>query len=179
MLKKDNRQKVLSIFFDNPLAHGTGFQLRELGRLAGLSPLSVGNYLQALEKEGLVLSQKHRLYGYPIYFANRENDYFKLLKKQGMVLSIMESGLLRFLKDSCMPDAIILFGSASRGEDIKESDIDIFLLCPERKIDLRKYESKLGRAINPMFCENLKVLSGEIKNNVANGIILHGFLKLF
>ena len=40
---------------------------------------------------------------------------------------IKEIGLLDYIYDKCMPDAIILFGSASKGEDTEESDIDIFV----------------------------------------------------
>ena len=46
-----------------------------------------------------------------------------------------------------MPDAIILFGSSSKGEDIKESDIDLYLQSEEKKISPDKFEKKLKRRI--------------------------------
>ena len=48
MLKKDNRTKLLELFFNDPL---TGFQLREISRKINLAPKSVKNYLEELEKE--------------------------------------------------------------------------------------------------------------------------------
>jgi predicted nucleotidyltransferase len=179
MLQKDNRHKILKLFFEDPLPKGIGFQLREISRKAKLAPTSVKRYLNELEKEKLIIKKKHRIHNYPIYYANRENEYFMFLKKIDMIQSIKESGLLDYLKNICMPDAIILFGSASRGEDIKDSDIDLFLLCKEKKLDLEKYEKGLKRKINIFFESNFDKLSKELKNNIINGVILEGYLKVF
>jgi predicted nucleotidyltransferase len=179
MLQKDNRHKILKLFFEDPLPKGIGFQLREISRKAKLAPTSVKRYLNELEKEKLIIKKKHRIHNYPIYYANRENEYFMFLKKIDMIQSIKESGLLDYLKNTCMPDAIILFGSASRGEDIKDSDIDLFLLCKEKKLDLEKYEKGLKRKINIFFESNFDKLSKELKNNIINGVILEGYLKVF
>ena len=81
MLKKDNTYKVLEVFFDDPLPSGIGFQLREISRMIPLAPKSVKLHLEELEKENLIIQKEHRIHKYPIYYANRENEYFKLLKK--------------------------------------------------------------------------------------------------
>ena len=178
MLKKDNIIKVLEVFFDNPLTEGIGFQLREISREIKLAPKSVKLYLQELERVNLIVKRKHRLHNYPVYYANRDNNYFKFLKKLNMMRRIKESGLLDYLADKCMPDAIVLFGSASRGEDIKDSDIDLFLQCKEKEMDLTKFEKQLKRKINLFFEENFNKLSGELKQNIINGDKLKGFLKV-
>jgi predicted nucleotidyltransferase len=77
-----------------------------------------------------------------------------------------------------MPDAIILFGSASKGEDIKGSDIDLYVQCNEKKLELSKYEKKLNRKINLFFEKNFDKLSSELKQNIINGDKLKGFLKV-
>lgn len=179
MLKKDNRYRILRVFFENPVPKGIGFQLREISRKINLAPKSVKQYLDELEKEGLIIKAKHRIYNYPVYYASRDNEYFKFLKKIDAMRTIKESGLLQYLKDSCMPEAIVLFGSASKGEDVKDSDIDLFLLCKERKLDLKKYENELSRTINIFFSKNFNKISKELKNNVINGIILDGYLRVF
>ena len=74
---------------------------------------------------------------------------------------------------------IILFGSASNGDDVEGSDIDVFIQAPEKKLNLLQYEKKLNREINLLFEENFSRLSKELKNNVINGIILKGYLKVF
>jgi len=179
MLQKDNRYKILQVFFEDPLPEGIGFHLREISRKAGIAPPSVKRYLQELEKEKLVVRKRHRVHGYPVYYANRDSDYFRLLKKQDTVRSIKETGLLDFLAKSCMPDAVVLFGSASRGEDLKKSDIDLFLLCKEKRIDLAAYEMVLGRKLHVFFAERFNKLSNELKNNIINGTIIYGYLKVF
>jgi predicted nucleotidyltransferase len=179
MLQKDNRYKILRIFFEDPLPKGIGFQLREISRKVAVAPPSVKKYLNDLKKEGLIVKAKHRIYGYPIYYANRDNENFKFFKKLDMVAQIKESGLLNFVSETCMPDSIILFGSASKGEDLKESDIDLFVLSNKEKLDLEKFEKKINRKINIMFSSNFSSLSKELKNNIINGVILGGYLKVF
>ena len=55
MLKKDNFDKVLEEFFNNPLPDGIGFQLREISRNIKLAPKSVKLYLDELEKVDLII----------------------------------------------------------------------------------------------------------------------------
>ncbi|MBI5392322.1 nucleotidyltransferase domain-containing protein [Candidatus Woesearchaeota archaeon] len=178
MLKKDNISRVLGVFFDDPLPIGLGFQLREISRKLDLAPKSVKLYLEELERENLIIKKEHRIHKYPVYYANRDGDYFKFLKKLEMIKAIKESGLLDYLYDKCMPDVIILFGSASKGEDTKQSDIDIYLQCGEKKLDLQKYEKELNRKINLFFEKEFAKLSEELKNNLINGDKLKGYLKV-
>jgi len=177
MLKKDNIQKVLEVFFDNPIPAGVGFQLREISRKIKLAPKSVKLYLDELEKAKLTIEREHRIHKYPVYYANRENNYFKFLKRLNIIQRIKESGLLDYLDEKCMPDVIILFGSASRGEDMKDSDVDLYLQCNEKKLDLSKYEKELNRTINLFFEKNFDELSDELKTNIINGDILKGYLR--
>jgi len=166
----------LEVFFDNPLPESIGFHLREISTSIKLAPKSVKLYLVILEKEKLVV--KKILHKYPVYFANRDNAYFKFLKKLNMLSRIKESGLLDYLDEKCMPDSIILFGSASKGEDIKSSDIDLFLGSKEKDLDLLHYEKKLHRSISLFFEADFDRLSNELKQNIINGDKLSGFLKV-
>ncbi len=177
MLKKDNITKLLETFFDDPLPEG-GFQLREISRKIDLAPKSVKLYLEELKKEDLIFKKEHRIHKYPVYYANRDNNYFKFLKRLNIVRRIKESGLLDYLDKSCMPDAIVLFGSASEGEDGKDSDIDLYLQCKEIKLDLKQYERKIKRKISLFFEENFDKLSNELKKNIINGDKLKGYLKI-
>jgi len=179
MLQNYNKWSVLKIFFNDPYPKGDGFQLREISRKVKLSTPSVKKYLSELVKEELIIKSKHRIHDYPLYAANRDNERFLFLKKIDNLMSLEESGLLEFLENACTPDAIILFGSASRGEDTKVSDIDLFLMCNETSVDLSEYEKNLDRKINLLFAENFHSLSKELRNNILNGMILKGYLKVF
>ena len=179
MLQKYNKWRVLQAFFDNPLPEDGGFQLRELSRKTNLAPVSVKRYLKELLKEKMIVKSKHRVQGYPLYSADRDHEKFRFYKKLNMYSLIAETGLLDYLNNTCMPDTIILFGSAAKGEDLLESDVDIFLLCNATKLKLEPYEDKLGRKINIIFSKEFSKLSGELKNNIINGAILSGYLKVF
>ncbi len=179
MLQKDNRHKVLSLFFDNPLPDGAGFQLREISRKTAIAPPSVKNYLLELEKEGLITKKKHRVHSYPIYYSNRDNEDFRYLKKIDNAIRIKESGLLDYLWDTCMPDVIIVFGSFANGEDLQNSDVDLFVLSQEEKLDLEQFEKFLNRKIHLFFCKDFGKLSKELKNNIINGVILRGYLNVY
>lgn len=153
------------------------FQVRELSRKIKLSQPSVINHLKELLKEGLVLKEKKGIY--PSFRGNRENEMFRLYKKINLVLKLKQTGLLDYIKDSCNPDAIILFGSSSKGEDTEDSDIDIFVQSPKKKLDFEEYEGLLNRKINLFFEERFSRLGSELKNNILNGNVLSGYIKVF
>jgi predicted nucleotidyltransferase len=177
MLQKYNRDKVLEVFFDNPLPEG-GFSLREISRISTVPLPSVKNYLAELEKEKLVLKKQNRLKN-PVYYANRDEEYFLFLKKMNNIKNIHESGVVEYIYYGCGPKAIILFGSTSRGEDILESDMDLFVISKDKELNLEKFEKNLNRKINVFFKEELNKTSKELANNVINGVILKGYVKVF
>ncbi|HLD02403.1 MAG TPA: nucleotidyltransferase domain-containing protein [Candidatus Nanoarchaeia archaeon] len=172
MLQKYSRYKLLEQFFDCPRK---SFHIREISRKISLALISVINHLDALCKEGLVLKEKGTIYN--VFKANRENPKFKLLKQQNIIWRIHTSGFISSIEETTHPTCIILFGSASRGEDTDQSDIDIFIQAKESPIPLAKYEKSLNRKINLLFEPDLKTLSKELLNNLINGKILSGYLK--
>jgi predicted nucleotidyltransferase len=174
MLQKYSKYRIVQEFFDKPR---TNFQMREISRRTGITQPSVVNNLKALAKEKFILREKKGLY--PTYRANRDNDLFKLHKKFNIICRLHKCGLLDLIYDNCMPDTIILFGSASKGEDTEESDIDLFIQSPEKKFNLEKYEKLLNRKIAFFFEEDFSKLSNELKNNIINGTVLKGYLKVF
>lgn len=151
--------------------------MREISRKVKLAQVSVIRYLKELEKEELIIREHKGIY--PSYKANRDNDWFRFYKKLSIIERIKETGLLDYIDNKCTPNCIILFGSASKGEDIEGSDIDLFIQASETKMDLKKYEKLLNRTIIPYFEENFSRMSEELRNNIINGIILKGYLKVF
>jgi len=172
-MEKSNREKILSFFLESPTRQ---FQMREICRLSKISFPSVRAYLICLEKEGLVSRGSGNVF--PYFIANRENKEFKILKINHWRIKIEESGLLDELR-RIYPDCIALFGSCARGEDTEKSDLDIFVQSKQRDIPLEKFEKILKRKINVLFEPDLRKLPKELRNNLANGIILDGYLKFF
>jgi len=151
--------------------------MREISRRIKLAQPSTINHLKELVKEDLIIKEKKGIY--PTFRASRENEIFKIYKKNDLILKMKQSGLLDYIYDSCIPNSIILFGSASKGEDTEESDIDLFIQSSEKKLNLDKYEKIFNRKISLFFEENFSRLHNELKNNIINGIILKGYLKVF
>ena len=175
MLKKDNRERVMEVFFDDPMAE---FQLRELSRIVKFGTKSVKKYLSELIKINILKTKQHKVQKSPLYLANRDNEYFLFLKKLNNLRNLYESELIDFIKHSCTPNSIILFGSSSLGEDIKGSDIDIFVESDKKNLELQKYEKILKRKINIFFEKNIPNLSKELRLNIINGIKLYGFIEV-
>lgn len=174
MLEKYNRYKVLKLFLDSPTEN---FRLREIARLVKISPPSVIIYLKEFEKEGLVNKQTKR--DIPFYSAIRDNPQFILNKKISIIFELNKSGLIDYLWDNLSPESIVLYGSFAKGEAVENSDIDLYLESKEKAIDLTKFEKILNKKIHLLFKKPLKELSNELKNNIINGIILKGYLKVF
>lgn len=172
MLQNYTTYRILQLFFDSPTKL---FQLREISRLINVSLPSVINHVKKLEKEGFIKREKKGVY--ESYTANK-TDRFKLYRRSDILIRLYESGLIEYLDDELSPSVIVLFGSASRGEDIEDSDIDLFILAKEEDLDLKKYEKKLKRKIEPFFEEKIKDIPKELLNNINNGIVLKGYLKV-
>ena len=174
MLQYYSTYKTLQEFFDFPRK---SFQLRELSRNINLAQVSVMNHVNKLVKEGLIVREEKGIY--PSYRANRENEEFKLLKKQNIILRLHKIGFIKHVDEKIKPNCIVLFGSAARGEDTENSDLDMFIQAAVVDLKLGEYEELLKRKINILFEHNLKDISRELLNNIINGEILYGYLKVF
>ncbi|MEK6887228.1 MAG: nucleotidyltransferase domain-containing protein [Nanoarchaeota archaeon] len=174
MLQKYNRYKLLKIFLDSPTE---SFRWGELSKISEIAPLSVKNYLKEFEKDSLIKRYEKR--SIKFYQANRDNENFKLFKKISILYELNVSGLVDFLWHELSPEAIVLYGSHAKGEAVEDSDIDIFIIGKEEKVDLSEYHIKLNKEIHLMIEEDKTKMSKEFKNNLINGIILKGYLKLF
>jgi len=173
MIQDYTAYRVLRLFFDYPTRH---FQLREICRILKLGMPSVTNHVKRLEKEGFVKKEKTGVY--ESYVASK-NELFKVYKRNDALLRLHESGLVDFLSDRFTPDAIVLFGSASRGEDVEESDIDLLIIAKEQPIDLKKFENALKRKISLEFEQKVSDMPKDLMNNIINGIVVHGYLEVF
>lgn len=177
MLQISTMSRVLSVFFENP---SKKFNLKEISTILNLAHTSVKNELNSLVGQKLVLVD-FELRGkrkFPYYFANLSNDSFFRFKKMYNLFMLYDSGIIEFLKNETMPNSIILFGSFFRGEDLEESDIDLFIESEIKVIDLKKFEKKLKRKINLNFNLNVNNLKKPFLNNLINGIVLYGGISL-
>jgi len=162
--------RVLDVFFQNPHKN---YQLREISRIIKLDHKSVLIYLKQLVKLGLVKEDTSTLY--KSYVADI-NEHFARLKRTFNLMKIYESGLIDLLEEKTLPKSIVLYGSYAKGTDDINSDIDIFVEASEKSVDVSEFEKMLDRKIHLLFEGKM---SNELKNNLANGIVLAGKLRLF
>ena len=172
-LLKNNMYRMLELFIEFP---AKDFSIRGIARELKLSHATILNYISDLQKLSLINKKEATLY--PTYFANTENQKYKLYKKNWLVFKILDSGLVEYLQKEALPSSIILFGSGAKATFTEKSDIDIFVEAKESKLDLVKYEKKLKHTINILFEKNINDISKELRNNIINGVVLYGFVKI-
>ena len=176
MLEKYNTWKLLELFFNAPLY---SFHLREVCRLLSWSPTKVKSNINLLKKRNLIIESREK--NLSLFRSNRENGEFKNYKiiynltKAFEIGKIIEENLEDF-------DAIIFFGSALRGEDVENSDFDFCITgTNEVEIDLRRVKNELNREISLLFLEDIektKRENPELLNNLINGFVIKGYLKV-
>ena len=165
-------EKISKIVFEAP---EKWMHVREAARKLKISPNSVRKHLKVMKKKGIVEEKRE---GAMLRFrANMQNENYRRNKMIDNLRAIYDSGIVDFLSEYYIPNAIVLFGSYSRGEDSSTSDIDIAVLTGiGKRPDLREFEKKLSRRIELSLFER-KNVSKEFFNNLVNGIVLKGFLK--
>lgn len=170
---KNKSYKILELFIRFPIKE---FSVRGVARHLNLSHATVLKYINNLERSGFIKKKEETLY--PTYYANTESPKYKFHKKNWLVSQINESGLVDHLQKEALPTSIILFGSGAKATFTEESDIDIFVEAKETELALGKYEKKINMKINILFEPNINDLSKELRNNIINGIVLYGFIRI-
>ncbi len=176
MLQKYNILKTAKVFFDEPTK---SHYLIEISRKTKTAHTSVKNHLNILLKEKIIIKEieKRGTRKFPLYRANINHSEYRKLKTVSNQILIQD--LISYLSDTLLPKCIILFGSYSRGEDLETSDIDIYIQCTEKHINLEKYEKILKRKIQLHCRKNFDDFPAELKNNIINGLILCGYLQVY
>ena len=171
MFLETNNEKILEIFMKKPTE---GFQIRDIVRLSKLGNPTVTRVLAKLKAKGLVKKTKGRVY--PYYEANLDSYLFKKLKLACNLLSLEK--LIKKIVAKTRPNCVVLFGSAAKGEDTEKSDIDLFVQSRRQEVNANKTEKLLNRKINLLFEPEIKKLGKELRNNLANGIVVYGFFEV-
>ncbi len=147
--------------------------LRALARDLNKHPTTIRN---ALKKINIIQTSKdEKLF---ISFANTEQA--KLTKAHLIKLQLFDTGLITHINKVLFEPTIILFGSAQRGETNKHSDIDLFILCDEKK-EVETKEFEIHREIQLFIHtkESFRKLSKELRNNILNGDVLQGYVEVY
>jgi predicted nucleotidyltransferase len=152
---------------------------RQMARFLKISPPSVAKALPLLIKEKIIIYAKDKEMNLSSISLNRDSKIVMQLKRAENLKLIYESGIVDFLEEKFPGSTIVLFGSYSRGDDIKTSDIDIAIIgSKEKEINLEEYTNFLEREIRINFYNYWKDIHKNLKENLLNGIILIGGVRL-
>ncbi len=174
------KNKIIEVLFMYPEKE---FSLSDLAREAGVSKANIGDILSEFREAGLITIEKlSKIWRIK---SNQTNWRYVRSKIVYNLNFVYRSGLVEFLIDYFKnPKAIVLFGSFRKGEDLSNSDMDIAIETDEDKEyevtglrELLEFEKILGRKIQ-LHLFNRKKIDISVFNNIANGIILWGFLEV-
>lgn len=148
--------------------------VREFARLQKISPPTASKLLGEFHKENLLKKESEKNYIY--YFANKESLMFIDLSRIFWRLELEKTGILGFFEKNLLSPTVILFGSLSKAEARKDSDIDIAVFTVTKKeLSLKNFEKKLKRRIQLfIFHKRGDVKNTALLNNILNGYILIG-----
>ncbi|MBI2541363.1 nucleotidyltransferase domain-containing protein [Candidatus Woesearchaeota archaeon] len=156
---------------------GEKLSQREIAGILEVSPTAVANSIKKLRNAELIKVEKTKTINFISF--NRDNPKAIELKRAENLKNTYLSGLSDYLEKELAGSTIILFGSYSMGEDTNTSDIDIAVI--ERKdkmLYLEEFEKILNRKININFYDSWEKIHEHLKNNILNGILLHGGVEL-
>lgn len=173
-IDEEKTKKILSLFFENPTE---SYYLRQIANIVKISPSTVSRRMKALISSQLLKVMKKKLI--LEVKANLDSKEFLEAKKEYNLKKIKSLGLLDILIERySYPEAIILHGSYAKGEDDGKSDVDIAVITKKRlNLELDNFEKKLKRKIH-IIETTKKDIKAEFMNNLINGIILYGYLKI-
>ena len=171
--------RVAKLIFNYP---NKTFHIRMLEKETGFSTTAIIDSINELRKFEVIQMEYTALT--TNIKANLESEAYRFYK---LVFNLYRLKRYKFvdnlIKIFNQPEAIVLFGSFAKGEDIEESDIDILVICsskPEKYLDgtINVFEKEMNRKINITILPSLDKSSKEFKNAVANGIVLDGYIKV-
>lgn len=174
------RQRVAKVLFTYP---DKEFSLSDLAKEAGVAKAHIGEILDEFYKTHLIQITKLS----KIWRIKASQQSWEFIKSKIIynLSFIYQSGLVEFLNEHFNnPKSIVLFGSFRKGEDLSASDIDIAIENDEAKEyktlqlkQLTEFESAINRKIQ-IHLFNRKNIDENVFNNIANGIVLLGFLEV-
>ncbi len=170
----ETENKMLELLFNRPMLK---FHVRQFSRDTGLDTKTIMVYLKKFMKEDIVIRKKERNH-FAFYEAKRLSKLYRYKKSNFIIERIIKSQLIDYLEEETTADFIVLFGSMQKGTYYKDSDIDIFIKADAKRIDISKFEKRLGYKINLLFEDNLKKLTKGLLRNIYNGRVLSGRLEI-
>lgn len=166
-------QKIIKLLSDYPEQE---FYSQEIARKVNCSKASASGILKSLHNKKLIFKKaKGHMKFYQIDQKNSEITKFKIIT----AIERLDPLLPKLKKFS---QKIILFGSASRGEQTFGSDIDLFILS-NNKNGVRSFLKKINPGLfikaiikTPGEWAEMEVKEPEFYQEIKNGITLYNYV---
>lgn len=185
--KKDNKIifgttagfRIAELIFNEPHKK---FYLRDLSRRTGCSTTAVSDAIELLSRFNIIKIEKGAVVNE--IEANLDAAEYKNYKLIYNLYKIMRYGFVNNLIECFhIPECVAAFGSFAKGEDVEKSDIDILVITHNTSDEnankiIKNMEKEFNRKVNLHTLNSLDKSSDEFKNSAANGIVLHGYLKV-
>ena len=179
MIFHTKMNKVKKLFLNETLRR---WHFEAVVRGSGMSRERVNYFLKKLVKEKFILKVKPKG-KMPYYLANRDSLTFRFDKKFYGLEIIKQTGLFEHINSLKNVKTAILFGSFSRGDWNKSSDIDLFIYGNSENFEKGKFENKIKREIQLFSYYNIKKMKKELEPklipNIIKGFNIKGNLKPF
>ncbi|MFW5983174.1 MAG: nucleotidyltransferase domain-containing protein [bacterium] len=166
-------QKIFSLLCKRA---GENLSQREIALKLKVSPTAVSKSIKRLQNQDIVNISVTKTINFISLSNNQKTLQLKMIEN---IKIFYISGLAEFLSEKLAGSTIILFGSYLRGEDTINSDIDIAVIGRKPKnLQLKKFEEEILRKININFYPSWKDIHKNLKNNILNGLVIHGSVRL-
>lgn len=185
LTERESMERLLKYIYTFPERE---MSLSDISKETDVSKSTVSRLVGLLQEEKII----EVIHLNTIYRAKANlNEFAYLKRKVAYNLSmIYESGLVEWLlawanDRGLHPKAVIVFGSFRNGDDISTSDIDLAVEISDdagpQHLELVDKNGKLvtilGRKIQ-LHLFNRSDIDINFFNNIANGIVLYGFLEV-
>ena len=171
-------EKVLAWFYAYPREE---ISLNDLCRNVEISKTTGNSIVTSLQKDGFLsirpLGRVWRIQ------TNMQHPYFVSKKIPFNLQHSYESGVIEWISEN-IPSAraIILFGSFRKGDDIETSDLDIAVEVVDNVKEIIPltihYFGYRKNVIVQIHVFSKKNIDPNLFSNIANGIVLEGFLEV-
>ena len=170
MVFSTNTQKVLSFFLDRP---GEEFVASQIQKVTKVSKSGTNYAIRDLVQVGLVgREKKGNMFFCSLNHASMINRQLKVIKT---MISLEEI----IIHLSALSSLVVLYGSSFKGEDMQQSDIDLFIVTahPFERIEKIFQKKKLKRKIQAVIKTGVGYVEMKKKDpyfyeQVAKGIVL-------
>ena len=177
MGSESKEENVLKLVLENsPLKE---WHFSEIVKEAKVTKAVANKWLKKYVNEKLLKKTKEKN-KFPYFTVGTNNPVYYSLKRIYVLNQMHDCGLIPKLLSLKKAKTVILFGSISRGDWYKNSDIDIFIYGGVEDFDKHFYELKLGKHIELHVFEDkadiLEVKTGLFKN-IINGYFVKGQIQ--